>query len=169
MSCWAAAAIHPVPQQLQTVLSHGQIRAVQPLPSAKNGSWEQYLPSSNKFTSPRAPQLPAGQWAGQKTPPHHSTAASANPQQHRSVAGSVQPACVVSLRWGAGTGTEVFLFCRESQLCAYGAGMGSVLALSAGAHGGYVSPCLKHLLALHERVWPLIRKQISSSQERESF
>lgn len=68
------------------------------------------------------------------------------------MAGSVQPACVVPLRWGAGT--EVLHFCRESQLCAYGAGIRSELALSAGTRGGYVSPCLKHPLALNEQVWP---------------
>lgn len=41
--------------------------------------------------------------------------------------------------------------------------------MTAGSRGGYVSPCLKLLLALHEHVWPLIWKQISSSQEGESF
>lgn len=60
-------------------------------------------------------------------------------------------------------GVQAQKFCfsdRESQPCAYGAGIRSVLALSAGTHAGYVSPCLKLLLALSEEVWQLIWKQI---------
>lgn len=58
-------------------------------------------------------------------------------------------------------------FLAESHSSTYGAGIRSVLVLSAGTHGGYVSPCQKPLLALHEQVWPLIWKQISGSQEKE--
>lgn len=67
-SCWSATAIHPVLQQLQTVLSHRQIQAVQPVPTAENGIWEQ-VGALIRQVHPIGPE----------TPFHHSTAASANP------------------------------------------------------------------------------------------